>query len=224
MNFRTRRACRQSIQKLIGSGWAYLWTLTTADAVDPAELSRRWRKLIWNGFPACVRVFERHPGGHGYHVHFVAAQRLEVGELRPRAESVGFGRINVRRIPGAAATYIAKYLTKQRGCPGVRMWAAVGFKGVSVRNAVCTSPYAIEVKMVMARYLAPSGYNFWARWKVAEERHAWLWEDARKHWNDPNYKPPFKALFEWWKLSPEMKSAKIVAASRVESQCTLNLT
>lgn len=221
MNFKSKRACRLSISTLIGSGWAYLWTLTTADEIDLPELSRRWRKLIWNGFPACVRVFERHPGGHGYHVHFVGAQRLEVDELRPRAELAGFGRINVRRIPGAAAHYIAKYLTKQRGCRGVRMWAAVGFKGTRVKDAVSTDPYIEEVKMVLKHYVAPAGYNFWARWQVAERRHAWLWNDALKKGDDPKYKPPFKALFMRWKNDPHCpigKSAVAVAPSRIESE------
>ena len=69
-------------------GWAYLWTLTTPDQVDLKELSQRWQKLIWNGFTPCVRVFEKHPRGHGYHVHFVTAERIDVGELRLKAEAV----------------------------------------------------------------------------------------------------------------------------------------
>lgn len=140
MSTKSQIACRFSVRLLVGQGWAYLWTLTTADKIDLKELSRRWRKVIWNGFTPCVRVFERHPGGHGYHVHFVTAERLDVNELRSRTAEAGFGRIHVRRIPGARAGYIAKYLTKQRGCsPGIRMWSCVGFKGVSVGRLITSS-------------------------------------------------------------------------------------
>jgi len=132
MNAKSKWACLFSLRLLVGDGWAYLWTLTTPDAVDLKELSRRWRKLIWNGFKPCVRVFERHPGGHGYHVHFVTSERLAVTNLRLRTAQAGFGRIHVRRIPGERAGYVAKYLTKQHGCPGVRMWGCVDFKGVPV--------------------------------------------------------------------------------------------
>lgn len=147
MNAKSRWACRFSIRLLVGHGWAYLWTLTTPDEVELKELSQRWRKLIWNGFEPCVRVFERHPGGHGYHVHFVTANRLDVEALRPRAEQAGFGRINVKRLPGTAAEYISKYLTKQRTLPGVRLWSCVGFAGVPVKRIKATTERELLPKL-----------------------------------------------------------------------------
>lgn len=200
---RSQVACWFSLKILVGHGWAYLWTLTTPDEVDMKELSQRWRRFIWNGFRPCVRVFERHPGGHGSHVHFVVAARLEVTDLRARIARAGFGRDHAKRIPGKRARYIAKYLTKRaQSVPGVRRWACVGFKGCAVKDVVATDTHADELKMIMQKSPAPNGYNFYARWKLAEQRHRNLWWDACKHGDEPAYMPPFKALFRHWKQSP----------------------
>ena len=200
---KSHAACWFSVKILVGQGWAYLWTLTTSDVVDLPELSSRWRKFIWNGFEPCVRVFEKHPGGHGYHVHFVIANRLDVDDLRIRTQRAGFGRTNARRIPGKKARYIAKYLTKRaQSCPGARRWACVGFKGCKVKDVIISDSLAEELSMVMAEYPAPNGYNFYARWKLAKQRHQAFWWEACRRGNDPDYKPPFKALFRRWTASP----------------------
>ena len=209
MNLRSKWACIFSLQILIDDGWAYLWTLTTPDEVDLKELSQRWRKMIWNGFTPCVRVFEKHPGGHGYHVHFVTADRIDVNELRLKAEAAAFGRIHVRRIPGKKAEYVAKYLTKQRSTsPGVRLWACVGFEGCTAKEVIIHGKGWEDIKMVMNKYPAPAGYNFYARRDLARKKLDALRVDAAMNGRDPNYKPPFPALFQRWRDDPDNSLGK----------------
>ena len=139
---KTRWAVRFSIiQLLAGGAWAYLWTFTTEDKIELPVLADRWnvfRRWLQRAGWQCVRVFEPHPGGHGWHVHFVTSERLEVNVVRPKAEAAGFGRIHVKRVPGENADYIAKYVGKRfagGGRPqGARMWACVGFKGFSAKD------------------------------------------------------------------------------------------
>lgn len=202
MNIRSKWACVFSIRELIDDGWAYLWTLTTADAVDLPGLSRRWRKLIWNGFTPCVRVFEKHPKGHGYHVHFITAERIDVNTLRVKTEAAGFGRIHVKRVPGRAAEYIAKYLTKQRATsPGIRMWACVGFAGTKTKDIEIHDSRWEDLKMVMNKYPAPAGYNFYARRELAARRLRKLEQEAW-HDDEPGFVPTFPALYRRWKDNP----------------------
>lgn len=203
MNMRSKWACIFSLRRLIDGGWAYLWTLTTSDVVDLKELSTRWRKLIWNGFTPCVRVFEKHPRGHGYHVHFVTADRIDVDALRIKTEAAGFGRIHVRRIPGKKAEYVAKYLTKQRSTsPGVRMWAYVGFEGVKIKDVVIEDSEWDDLKMIMKAFPCPSGYNFYARLDLAK-RKLWACKDqAAKHEDEPDFEPIFPALYRKWAHNP----------------------
>jgi len=202
VNVRSKWACIFSLRRLIDGGWAYLWTLTTADEVDLPELSCRWRKLIWNGFTPCVRVFEKHPQGHGYHVHFVTAERLDVEALRVKTEAAGFGRIHVKRLPGRAADYVAKYLTKQRAtAPGIRMWACVGFAGCKAKDVVIQDSGWDDLKMVLSKYAAPSGYNFYARRELATSRLRTLQQEASRD-DQPNFEPMFPALYRRWKDDP----------------------
>jgi len=143
---KTRWAVRLSIKQLLADGaWAYLWTLTTPDKVELSVLGSRWnqfRRWLQRAGNHCVRVFERHPGGHGWHVHFVTAEWLSVDDVRPKAEAAGFGRINARRVPSARAGYIAKYVGKDFGgderLRGARMWACVGFAGTSAKDVTIT--------------------------------------------------------------------------------------
>ena len=200
MNARSKWACIFSLQTLVTEGWAYLWTLTTPDEVDLKELSQRWRKLIWNGFTPCVRVFEKHPGGHGYHVHFVTAKRLNVAELRPKAEAVGFGRIHVKRIPSKSALYVAKYLTKQRSTArGVRLWSCVGFTGCKAKNVIMESKEWDDLKFIMSLYPAPAGYNFTARLNLAKQRLGAFKVEVVKRDGDPDYEPSIPSLHRLWK-------------------------
>ena len=139
---KTRLAVRFSIYQLVAGGaWADLWTFTTEDKIALPVLAERWnvfRRWFERAGWRCVRVFEPHPGGHGWHVHFVTAERLDVDVVRPKAEAAGFGRIHVKRLPGEKAAYLTKYVGKRFADGsrprGARMWACVGFKGFSAKD------------------------------------------------------------------------------------------
>lgn len=228
MNQKSKWACRFSIQHLVRDSWAYLWTLTTPDEIDLKELSKRWRKLIYNGFTPCVRVFEPHTGGHGYHVHFVTAERIDVTVLRTKAENAGFGRIHVKRIPGVHASYIAKYLSKGRSAPGVRMWACVGFEGSKARDIEIIDTERDEISMVLKAFPVPSTYNFRAAWTLAAERHRKWYFEALKNQDNPDYEPPFRALYDFWVKSPRHSLGKPTSwwpmANTIVDQQRLDMT
>lgn len=209
MNLRSKWACIFSLGSLLEDcGYAYLWTLTTPEVVDLQGLSNLWRKLIWNGFTPCVRVFEKHPRGHGYHVHFVTKERLDVNDLRCKTQAAGFGRIHVKRIPAKKAEYIAKYLTKQRSnVRGVRMWSCVGFKGTKAKDIVIESKEWDDIKLVMSNYPAPAGYNFYARLDLAKQR-LWKYKVEAMRDDAPGFQPSFPALYRRWVNDPYNSTGK----------------
>lgn len=125
----------------------YLWTWTFPDergqssaiyAMDCWRLFARW--LVRRGL-RCVRVIERGGKSGHYHFHGVTDQRWSVDEIRAAAQSFGFGRVNVKAVPRDRLYYIAKYIGKpgRWAIPkGVRLWAAVGFRGVVNQNIYVT--------------------------------------------------------------------------------------
>jgi len=152
-------AARMSLQKLLGdvqdedlfnrievAKYAYLWTLTTPDVCEAGEVLRRWAKLTKKWRIKCFRVLERHPKGHGWHIHFISVDRYDVREVRERATKAGFGRIHVLRIPARKAHYVVKYLVKAlRQSTGRRLWACVGFKGVRASDVIIVDTFWQEV-------------------------------------------------------------------------------
>lgn len=145
----------------VPAAWCYLWTFTTPDVVTPGNCLKRWRGVSrnWKGL-RCFRVLEEHPGGHGWHVHFLTVERLEVRDVRKRAERHGFGRINVKRIPAAKAFYSVKYLLKAlHRRTGHRLWACVGFDGFTANDITVEDTFWKEVYS----HPAPSGYSLGAR-------------------------------------------------------------
>lgn len=147
-------ACIWTIESMLaGKRRCYLWTLTTPDVCSLAEVVSRFASM-WDSlrkrYPrlTVVRVFERHPGGHGWHVHFVCASHLWVGWVRRYAERAGFGRINAKRIRADRASYVAKYLNKGYREPearGRRLWEVCGraqatFDCTRVGDVVTESP------------------------------------------------------------------------------------
>ncbi len=146
----------------------FLWTLTTPDVCEPAAVLKRWRGAVrnWTGL-RCFRVIERHPKGHGWHVHFITVERLNVRAVRKMTTRHGFGRINVKEIPSDKAFYVVKYLVKAlRQTTGRRLWACVGFQGVRANDMVVEDSFWKEVYS----YPAPSGYSLGARRQLGLQR------------------------------------------------------
>ena len=121
-----------SVDRLAEQGRLYFWTFTFADTLDLVETRKRWNHLLtmirkkWPGVCG-LRAFELHEE-HGLHVHVVTDKRIDVNECRKLAKQAGWGRIHVERIPRARASYLAKYLSKERP-PALkkwRLWAGFG--------------------------------------------------------------------------------------------------
>jgi hypothetical protein len=148
-------AFETSFEKLAASSKRmYFWTFTTPDEVSLEVLSKRWaafRQQFARTTSICgLRVFERHQGGHGWHVHFVIPQYVDVGLMRPMAEKYGFGRINAKRVRSSKKStlqhYLGKYLTKDykgvrdENIKGARLWAAWGYDHCKIRDVICDNP------------------------------------------------------------------------------------
>lgn len=140
----------QKLESSSKGGRTYLWTFTVAEhGLGIREVARRWKNLqdvLRRELPgwAGIRVFEMHPGGHGWHVHVVTNGFWHVRQIRRASQATGWGRIHVARLSAGAWRYVGKYLSKQRwqdieGSKGVRRWAAFGFLHVRVKDVRCQS-------------------------------------------------------------------------------------
>jgi len=124
------------------SGSVYLWTFTTPDVVTLSDLAGRWAAMTsghrWRRMKVrWIRVYEKHPNGHGWHVHCAAVEFYSVMAIRAHATQYGFGRLNVTRIPLDRSEYLLKYLLKSKRAPdsrGSRLWACQGFKGTTLAS------------------------------------------------------------------------------------------
>jgi hypothetical protein len=116
----------------LGKDSLYMWTFTFAEVLNIKDTRKRWNYLLtlmkrrWPKL-AGLRVFELHKN-HGLHVHLVTNRWIDVNVARKLAKKAGWGRIHVMRIPPERASYLAKYLSKQRPeCfKGWRLWAGFG--------------------------------------------------------------------------------------------------
>jgi len=121
-------------------GKCYLWTFTLENVVELADFRDMWRKLQiylvrhvkYHG----IRVFEVHPGRHGYHVHVLTSQYFNVRLVRKVCSACGWGRVRVLLFIESVSGYIAKHLQKEReGClKGVRLWGPVNLNGAYTRQ------------------------------------------------------------------------------------------
>lgn len=151
---KSAEVCRMAIDSLLsGRESCRLWTFTVRNKQPPRLTASMWsllqRDLVRGLHFQAVRVFELHPGGHGLHVHAVTPHFYPVDFVRCITNAHGWGRIHVKCIPACAASYVAKYLSKQFWRPykelrGMRLWACVGrdadWRGVSCKNVICDSP------------------------------------------------------------------------------------
>jgi hypothetical protein len=119
-----------------------MWTFTFKETLSIKDTRSRWNHLLtllrrnWTGLCG-LRVFELHPKGHGLHVHLVTNRFVEVNRVRTLSAQAGWGRIHAQRIPKQRATYLAKYLSKQRPpCfKAWRLWAGFGKEWIWTRVA-----------------------------------------------------------------------------------------
>jgi hypothetical protein len=116
----------------LGKEKLYMWTFTFAAVLDVKATRKKWNHLLtllkrrWPKL-AGLRVFELHKN-HGLHVHLVTNRWIDVNVARELALLAGWGRIHVMRIPPERASYLAKYLSKERPecLKGWRLWAGFG--------------------------------------------------------------------------------------------------
>jgi hypothetical protein len=115
------------------SGWLYFWTFTWARRLELEEYRRTWNQfstlLQRHSSPDFkgLRHWERHPRGHGLHVHMLTNERIDVNLVRQLTVRCGLGKVvHVRRGSLKDAKYMSKYMTKSGRIKGVRMWAALG--------------------------------------------------------------------------------------------------
>lgn len=128
---KSKQAFLFSAERLSQQG-LYMWTLTFREVLAVKDARKRWNHLLtlmrrrWPDLCG-LRVFEMHKC-HGLHVHLVTNRRIDVNEVRRLAAQAGWGRVHVQRIPPDRASYLAKYLGKDRpeAFRGWRLWGAFG--------------------------------------------------------------------------------------------------
>lgn len=97
----------------------------TADMWRSFANSRFWRDLCRGR--DYVMVFEPHPGGHGWHVHFVCNFYVPIRDLVRVSSRYGWGVCYMEVVDVGAVAYVAKYigksgrLSRKEGCKGVRI-------------------------------------------------------------------------------------------------------
>lgn len=129
---KTQVAFEFSVERLAERGRLYFWTFTFKEKLDIKDTRKRWNHLLtlmkqtWPQMCG-LRVFELHKS-HGLHVHLLTDRFIDVNRARELAKRAGWGRIHLKRIPATKATYLGKYLSKERPpCfKRWRLWAAFG--------------------------------------------------------------------------------------------------
>ena len=136
----------------------YFWTFTFAETqpiwrATPAWSSLQRQLFDWFGRFQGVRVAEMHKD-HGLHFHVVINVRLPVAVVRRLAARYGFGRIEVQTVRSQKGTtrYLVEYLAKGESlpCRGMRRWTRLGGIGEPVKNFVCQSDLAKEIRSVLS--------------------------------------------------------------------------
>jgi len=116
-------------------------TATLAEReTDPRVISNRWHrfcKYLRLSVPGLrvIRVLQRHPGGHGWHVHALLDRRVSSDLLLHCADLAGLGRMDFQMVTGEQRQniirYVSRYVTRDlRRRPaiakGIRMLTASG--------------------------------------------------------------------------------------------------
>lgn len=163
-------------------GWVYLWTFTLPEDQTFTRLSESWSDLLnqrARDFPSLrgFRVFESSPTGL-WHCHMLTLERIDVEPLRSYAQRFGFGRVNVKRIPGSKCSYVCKYLWKSRlrcGVKGAKISAAVGVRACAEKDIDTRSTWDDYVSTV-----CPSAVGISEPWHLRQSRALKIWLDSTK--------------------------------------------
>jgi hypothetical protein len=137
-----------------------------------------------------VRVVEWHPGGHGWHIHWMTTAWLPVQSVRLQAQRCHFGRVNVL-VCGSEGTgtaeYMAKHFSKDRiRCPGMRKWACTGgYKGSLVKQITLESDYTKWRKEYVGKQIK---LNFQQEIQL---HNLWLFGTRKARSNDAQKPTPF---------------------------------
>lgn len=134
---RSEVAADLSLTELVkGQPFCFLWTFTFEEHTSARDAGKAWHrfttyckrnKIALKG----LKVYEKHLGGHGIHIHMITPNYYRVVDIRPLAIAAGFGRIHAKRISSSRATYVLKYVRKGlrkgiEGMSGVRKWSVFG--------------------------------------------------------------------------------------------------
>lgn len=127
-------------------------TLTVPEHDLPLRVvTARWRALRSSRYMrdllrhhAYICVYEKHPGGHGWHIHVVLNRYVNIRQFRAFAESYGFGRLHIELCGSDIGKYISKYISKSfdarpADCKGVRL-VNVSRCLLSLRDIAVSSP------------------------------------------------------------------------------------
>ena len=121
-------------------------TLREEDS-DPRTISKRWSLFVFNlrrVLPGLrvIRVLQRHPGGHGWHVHALFDRYVSSHTLLHYADLAGLGRMDFQMVSkqkrqnviGYVSRYVSRDLRKRdRSAKGVRLLTAAGHLRCVVR-------------------------------------------------------------------------------------------
>ena len=168
---KTSVALNFSIASLVkGRKTCYLWTLTIPDPDYNVASCKLYSKRFTRFFRDLRRIYPDFSGVRVYefgedfgrlHCHFICVKRLDIKKLLSISARCGVGRINVKRIPSARASYVSKYVGKQLqhraqrlAVKGLRRWGRINFDGSKVCNIVCDSVFS-RVARGVYRIIAP---------------------------------------------------------------------
>ena len=133
-------------------------TLPFAES-NPHVIASRWSyfvRLFRVGYGRKVRfirVLQKHPGGHGWHVHALADQYIPAAVILHYASLAGLGRMDFQMVSGSdrqkVCGYLARYISRDlrkrdKSAKGVRMVTASGSLGSVPRWWVRVKDMIIE--------------------------------------------------------------------------------
>jgi len=140
-------------------------TLPQAES-NPRVISEAWRNFAWDlrrhyakGL-RIVRVLQKHPGGHGWHVHAVFDRYIPASVILKYAALSGLGRMDFRMVANRDRQKVCEYLTRyitrdlrkrDKAAKGVRMVTASGSLRVARRWWVRLKDVQIEQTISILR-------------------------------------------------------------------------